>query len=57
MNTIKCIIIDDEALARQLIAARAEKIPFLEVAESCSSAIEAYQLLSSESIDLIFLDV
>jgi DNA-binding LytR/AlgR family response regulator len=58
MNTsIRCIAIDDEPLALQLIADDIGKIPFLELIATCSSSLEALELLQKESVDLIFLDI
>jgi len=53
----KCLIIDDEPLAVQLIASHVEKIEALEVAASANSAISALQILKEQSFDLIFLDI
>lgn len=54
---IKCIIVDDEPLAQELLASHVQKIPFLELITSCSSAIEAMEIISRQEVDLIFLDV
>jgi DNA-binding LytR/AlgR family response regulator len=51
------IIVDDEPLARKLIASHASKIEGLELAGECSNAIEAINLLRNKSVDLIFLDI
>ncbi len=53
----KFIIVDDEPLARKLIAAHASKIEKLELVSECGNAIEAANLLRTKSIDLIFLDI
>lgn len=54
---LTCIVVDDEFLARQLLEGYIQKIPFLELAASCESAVEAMTILQNEKIDLIFLDV
>lgn len=51
------IIVDDEPLARKLIASHASKIEGLELAGECGNAIEAINLLRNKSVDLIFLDI
>ncbi|MBG6169746.1 DNA-binding LytR/AlgR family response regulator [Aquimarina sp. EL_43] len=51
------MIIDDEKLARQLVENHIAKIDNFEVVFSCKSAIEAINILNSEHIDLLFLDV
>lgn len=53
----KCLIIDDEKLARQLIESHLAKIDTIEVVASCKSAIEAINILNAQHIDLLFLDV
>jgi DNA-binding LytR/AlgR family response regulator len=53
----KYLIVDDEPLARKLIATHASKIEGLELAGECGNAIEATNLLRNKSVDLIFLDI
>jgi DNA-binding LytR/AlgR family response regulator len=53
----KYLIVDDEPLARRLIASHASKIEGLELASECDNAIEAANLLRNKSVDLIFLDI
>lgn len=53
----KCLIIDDEKLARQLIENHLAKIDNFKVIASCKSALEAINILNSQHIDLLFLDV
>ena len=54
---IRCLAIDDEPLALQQIAAYINKVPFLELAAQCQSALEARQFLSDERVDAIFCDI
>jgi DNA-binding LytR/AlgR family response regulator len=53
----KCLIIDDEPLARKLIESHLAKIPQLENIGSCQNALEALKFLRENSVDLLFLDV
>lgn len=53
----KCLIIDDEKLARQLVESHLAKLEDFELVASCKSAIEAIKILNTESIDLLFLDI
>jgi len=53
----KYLIVDDEPLARKLIAAHASKVEGLELVGECGNAIEAANLLRNKSVDLIFLDI
>ncbi len=54
---IRCLAIDDEPLALQQIAAYIKKIPFLELAAQCQSALEAKAFLEQDTVDAIFCDI
>ena len=54
---IRCIAIDDEPLALQQIVAYIGKVPFLELAAQCQSALEARQYLEHDTVDAIFCDI
>ncbi|MCU0391728.1 MAG: response regulator transcription factor [Thermoflexibacter sp.] len=54
---MNCLIIDDETPAQMLLENYISKISDLQLMGSCSSAIEAKNLLQKERIDLIFLDI
>ena len=54
---IRCLAIDDEPLALQQIAAYIGKVPFLELAAQCQSALEARQFLENDTVDAIFCDI
>ncbi|WP_421976314.1 LytR/AlgR family response regulator transcription factor [Roseivirga seohaensis] len=53
----KCLIIDDEELARELIENHLVQLPDFNLIASCSSAIEANAILQQQKIDLLFLDI
>jgi DNA-binding LytR/AlgR family response regulator len=53
----KCLIVDDETLARILIRTHLLQIPELEVVHECSSAIETDKYLKKHKVDLVFLDI
>ena len=53
----KYLIVDDEPLARKLIASHCSKIEGLELVGECGNAIEAANFLRNKSVDLIFLDI
>ncbi len=57
MDKIKCLIIDDEPLALNLIEGYVVKTPFLELAGKCNSAFKAMELMASQNIHLVFLDI
>lgn len=54
---MKCLIVDDEPLARQLLASYIEKVEGLELVKTCSNAIEAFTTLQQKPVDLMFLDI
>ena len=54
---VRCLIVDDEPLARKLIVSHVLKIEGLELVGECADAIEASNFLRTHSVDLIFLDV
>lgn len=56
-NKISCIVVDDEPFALELIQNYVSKTPFLELKGKCSNAFDALEILNSEKIDLIFLDI
>ncbi|WP_347925270.1 LytTR family DNA-binding domain-containing protein [Pontimicrobium sp. SW4] len=53
----KCLIIDDEELARELIETHLSQLTDFELVASCGSAIEASSILQQQTIDLLFLDI
>jgi DNA-binding LytR/AlgR family response regulator len=54
---IRCIAIDDEALALDLLEDNIRKVPFLEMVRKCRSAFDAMEILKQEQVDLVFLDI
>jgi DNA-binding LytR/AlgR family response regulator len=54
---LKCVIIDDEPLARECISNYVESVEFLNLAGTGSNPVELSQLLDKQKIDLIFLDI
>jgi len=54
---IKCLIVDDESHARELIKAYVAKIPFLELSGIAKGSLSAVEILRSQPIDLVFLDI
>lgn len=54
---MRCLIVDDEPLARQLICGYVERLPFLTLVDQCDNAFRAIELLSAQDIDLVFLDI
>ena len=54
---IKCIIVDDEPLAQQVLETYIQRIGTLELIAKCENAMEAYEVLHHEKIDVMFLDI
>lgn len=54
---IRCIVTDDEPLARKGLQGYIEKIDFLELAAVCENAIELNNVLKQQPVDLLFLDI
>lgn len=53
----RCLIVDDEPLARDVLRRYCEKLPVLELVGECSNAIDAFVFLQSNEVDLLFLDI
>ena len=54
---IRCLAIDDEPLALQQLTTYIQKVPFLELAAQCQSALEARKFLEQDTVDAIFCDI
>ena len=54
---IRCLAIDDEPLALKQLVAYIKKVPFLELAAQCQSALEARTYLENDTVDAIFCDI
>ena len=54
---LQCIAVDDEPLALKQVCTFIEQTPFLELAGSYDSAVEALKAIHQQPIDLIFLDI
>ncbi len=54
---IRCLAIDDEPLALKQLVAYINKVPFLELASQCQSALEARQFMEHDTVDAIFCDI
>jgi len=54
---IRCIVVDDEPLVRELLEDNINQIPFLELVKSCKNALEAFDTLQKGQIDIMFLDI
>lgn len=54
---IRCLIVDDEPSARQILDQYIREVPQFEAAGECSDALEAIEFLRDQPVDLLFLDI
>ncbi len=54
---MRCIVADDEQLARALMESYVAKVPFLELVASCKNGIEVNEVLQNEEVDLLITDI
>lgn len=54
---LNCLIVDDEPLARNLLADYVRKVSYLELTDTCSNPLSALEVLRNHQIDLMFLDI
>lgn len=54
---LRCIAIDDEELALELLEDNIGKVPYLQLVAKCQDAFEAIKVLQQHPVDLIFLDI
>jgi two-component system LytT family response regulator len=56
-KAIKCLVVDDEPPAREILRRYISDMPMLEMAGECSNAVQAMSYLQQHSVDLLFLDI
>lgn len=54
---MKCIIVDDERIARSILRELATQIGELEIVEEFSNALQAIKFLNKNEVDVLFLDI
>ena len=57
MQKFKCLIIEDEPLAAEVISEYIQQLPHLELIAMCTNAIDGLQVLKTTAIDILFLDI
>ena len=57
MKKIRCIIVDDEELARTLLTAYVDKVEHMKLVSSFENPMEALSFVKNNAIDLIFMDI
>lgn len=53
----KCLIVDDEPLALNILESYISIVPNLSLAGKCLNAFEAMKILQTETVDIMFLDI
>ncbi len=53
----RCLVVDDEPLAIRLMEKHIAKIDSLEIVATCNNAIKAFEILNTQQVDLLFLDI
>lgn len=56
-KVIRCLIVDDEPPAREVIRRYIEELPMLQLVGECSNAVQVMSFLQQQTVDLIFLDI
>ena len=56
-DKVKCIIVDDEPVAREVLNDLLARIDSVEVIGLCKNALEAFNLINEKEVDLVFLDI
>ncbi len=56
-KVVNCIIVDDEPMAREILDNHLQKVDAIKVVATCKNAVEAFNEINSNQIDLIFLDI
>jgi len=54
---IRCLVVDDEKLVRELVEDNIRQIPYLRLVTTCKDAMEAMDIQQHEAVDLLFLDI
>ena len=56
-RSIRCLVVDDEPLAREILRRHIAEVPMLHLSGECANAIEAMSFLQQHQVDLVFLDI
>ncbi|MCZ8216695.1 MAG: response regulator, partial [Cyclobacteriaceae bacterium] len=57
VEKIRCLIVDDDIISRKMLEVMIERVKNLVLVESCSNPLLARQILASQPVDLLFLDM
>ncbi|MBT1702610.1 LytR/AlgR family response regulator transcription factor [Chryseosolibacter indicus] len=54
---IRCLIVDDEPLARNLLSDYVKKVPYLQLIDACPNPLTALEVIRNNNVDLLLLDI
>jgi DNA-binding LytR/AlgR family response regulator len=57
MNKIKCLVLDDEPIAREIIESFIERTPYLEISGSFGKPLDALNFIQNNKVDIILTDI
>ena len=57
INIIRCMVVDDEPLAREVISRFIARVPALQLVAECENALQAMAILQQQKPDLVFIDI
>jgi DNA-binding LytR/AlgR family response regulator len=57
MNKVRCLLVDDEPPALEILRTYIQAMPMLEIAGECHHAMAAFDFIQKQDVDLIFLDI
>jgi DNA-binding LytR/AlgR family response regulator len=57
MSTLRCIIVEDEPLAAEILSEYIGQTPFLQLTHICNDAIQALDVVRANPVDVLFLDI
>lgn len=56
-KTIRCLVVDDEPPAREIIIRYINEMESLKLTAECPNALQAFSILQNQPVDLLFLDI
>jgi DNA-binding LytR/AlgR family response regulator len=57
VEKIRCLIVDDDDMSRKMLEMLIQRVKNLHLVESCNNPLQARDVLSSQAVDLLFLDM
>jgi DNA-binding LytR/AlgR family response regulator len=57
MNKVRCLLVDDEPPALEILRTYIQNTPMLEISGECHHAMAAFDFIQKQNVDLIFLDI